>query len=56
VVFVEQGRTPEGRLRFVRRLVSAGDDEGTSMVPIVHGLTAGERVVTSGAILLSGML
>jgi cobalt-zinc-cadmium efflux system membrane fusion protein len=56
VVFVEQGRTPDGRLRFVRRLVSAGDDEGTSMVPITHGLTAGERVVTSGAILLSGML
>ena len=56
IVFVEQGRTPDGRLRFVRRLVSAGDDEGTSMVPIVHGLTAGERVVTSGAILLSGML
>ena len=56
VVFVEQGRTPDGRLRFVRRLVSAGDDEGTSMVPIAHGLTAGERVVTAGAILLSGML
>jgi membrane fusion protein, heavy metal efflux system len=56
VVFVEQGRTPDGRLRFVRRLVSAGDDEGTSMVPITHGLTVGERVVTSGAILLSGML
>jgi cobalt-zinc-cadmium efflux system membrane fusion protein len=55
-VFVEQGRTPDGRLRFVRRLVSAGDEEGTSMVPIAHGLTAGERVVTSGAILLSGML
>jgi len=55
-VFVEQGRTPDGRLRFVRRLVSAGDDEGTSMVPIAHGLQAGERVVTSGAILLSGML
>jgi cobalt-zinc-cadmium efflux system membrane fusion protein len=56
VVFVEQGRTPDGRLRFVRRLVSAGEDEGTNMVPITHGLTLGERVVTSGAILLSGML
>ena len=56
IVFVEEGRTPDGRLRFVRRVVSAGDDEGTSMVPIAHGLTAGERVVTSGAILLSGML
>jgi cobalt-zinc-cadmium efflux system membrane fusion protein len=55
-VFVEQGRAPDGRLRFVRRLVAAGDEEGTSMVPIVHGLQAGERVVTSGAILLSGML
>ena len=55
-VFVEQGRTPDGRLRFVRRLVSAGDDEGTNLVPIAHGLTVGERVVTSGAILLSGML
>ena len=56
VVFVEEGRTPDGRRRFVRRVVGAGDDEGTSMVPIASGLAAGERVVTSGAILLSGML
>ncbi len=56
VVFVEQGRTPDGRLRFVRRLVAVGDEEGTNMVPITHGLAVGERVVTSGAILLSGML
>jgi membrane fusion protein, heavy metal efflux system len=56
VVFVEQGASPDGRRRFVRRVVAAGDDEGTSMVPITHGLTPGERVVTSGAILLSGML
>jgi membrane fusion protein, heavy metal efflux system len=56
VVFVEQGRTPDGRRRFVRRVVGAGDDEGTSMVPVADGLQADERVVTSGAILLSGML
>jgi cobalt-zinc-cadmium efflux system membrane fusion protein len=56
VVFVDAGRTPDGRRRFVRRVVGAGDDEGTSMVPILRGLTDGERVVTSGAILLSGML
>jgi membrane fusion protein, heavy metal efflux system len=56
VVFVEQGQTPDGRRRFVRRVVGAGDDEGTSMVPVASGLRAGERVVTSGAILLSGML
>jgi cobalt-zinc-cadmium efflux system membrane fusion protein len=56
VVFVEQGQAPDGRRRFIRRVVAAGDDEGTSMVPVSHGLQAGERVVTSGAILLSGML
>ncbi|HEY4393006.1 MAG TPA: efflux RND transporter periplasmic adaptor subunit [Polyangia bacterium] len=56
VVFVEQGATPDGRRRFVRRVVAAGDDQGTSMVPVTHGLQAGEQVVTSGAILLSGML
>jgi multidrug efflux pump subunit AcrA (membrane-fusion protein) len=56
VVFVEQGAAPDGRRRFVRRVVGAGDDEGTSLVPVTHGLQAGERVVTSGAILLSGML
>jgi cobalt-zinc-cadmium efflux system membrane fusion protein len=56
VVFVEQGATPDGRRRFVRRVVAAGDDEGTSLVPVTHGLQPGEKVVTSGAILLSGML
>jgi cobalt-zinc-cadmium efflux system membrane fusion protein len=56
VVFVEQGAAPDGRRRFVRRVVAAGDDEGTSLVPITHGLQPGEKVVTSGAILLSGML
>jgi membrane fusion protein, heavy metal efflux system len=56
VVFVEQGATSDGRRRFVRRVVAAGDDEGTSLVPITHGLTHDEKVVTSGAILLSGML
>ncbi|HXT97018.1 MAG TPA: efflux RND transporter periplasmic adaptor subunit [Polyangia bacterium] len=56
IVFVEQGSAPDGRRRFVRRVVAAGDDEGTSMVPVAQGLQSGERVVTSGAILLSGML
>ncbi|HVV48890.1 MAG TPA: efflux RND transporter periplasmic adaptor subunit [Polyangia bacterium] len=56
VVFVEQGTAPDGRRRFVRRVVATGDEEGTTMIPINHGLEAGEKVVTSGAILLSGML
>ncbi len=56
VVFVEDGTTPDGRKRFVRRIVAIADEEGGDLVPVLHGLSAGERVVTSGGILLSGML
>lgn len=56
VVFVEEGTTPDGRKRFVRRIVATADEEGGDLVPVLHGLSAGERVVTSGGILLSGML
>jgi len=56
VVFVEEGTTPDGRKRFVRRIVAIADEEGGDLVPVLHGLSAGERVVTSGGILLSGML
>lgn len=37
--------------RFVRRVVTVGDDDGTT-VSITSGLRAGERVVTGGSILL----
>ena len=56
VVFVEAGTAPDGRKRFVRRIVAIADEEGGDLVPVLHGLSAGERVVTSGGILLSGML
>ena len=56
VVFVEEGAAPDGRKRFVRRIVALADDEAGNLVPVTHGLTAGDQVVTSGAILLSGML
>jgi membrane fusion protein, heavy metal efflux system len=56
VVFVEQGATPDGRRRFVRRVVALSEDVEGDLVPITHGLSAGDRVVTSGGILLSGML
>jgi membrane fusion protein, heavy metal efflux system len=56
VVFVEEGSAPDGRKRFVRRIVALSDDEAGDLVPVTHGLSAGDRVVTSGAILLSGML
>ncbi len=53
-VFVEMGNAPNGKVRFERRPVQV-DDEGTENdVSILHGLSAGDRVVTSGAILLVG--
>ncbi len=56
VVFVQNGNAPDGRLKFSRRIVAVNEDEGSDYVPIVRGVTRGDRVVTSGAILLSGML
>jgi cobalt-zinc-cadmium efflux system membrane fusion protein len=56
VVFVEAGAAPDGRKRFVRRIVALSEDEAGSLIPVLRGLSADERVVTSGAILLSGML
>jgi cobalt-zinc-cadmium efflux system membrane fusion protein len=56
VVFVENGTTPDGRLKFSRRIIAVNEDEGGDYVPIVRGVSSGEQVVTSGGILLSGML
>ncbi len=55
VVFVEDGRTPDGRVRFLRRAVQV-EDEGGARVAVREGLAPGDRVVTGGAILLLGML
>ncbi len=55
VVFVEDGRAPDGRVRFVRRTVEVEDDGG-DRIAVTSGLAPGDRVVTSGAILLLGML
>ncbi len=56
VVFVQNGNAPDGRLKFTRRIIAVNEDEGSDYVPIVRGVNAGDRVVTSGGILLSGML
>ena len=56
VVFVETGNAPDGRLKFSRRIVAVNEEEGTDYLPIVRGVNRGDHVVTSGAILLSGML
>jgi membrane fusion protein, heavy metal efflux system len=56
VVFVYGGELPGGRSRYVRRVVAVNDDDRGQFLPVVRGLALGERVVTEGAILLSGML
>jgi cobalt-zinc-cadmium efflux system membrane fusion protein len=56
VVFVEKGRAPNGFLRFERRPVAVDEAEGGDYLPVTHGLEAGERIVTSGGILLLGLI
>jgi cobalt-zinc-cadmium efflux system membrane fusion protein len=56
VVFVETGTAPNGLIRFERRPVAVDEDEGGDFMPVTHGLDRGERIVTSGAILLAGLL
>jgi len=55
VVFVDVGRAPDGRVRFERRPVEVDDAEG-DWVAVRNGIKPGDRVVTSGAILLVGLL
>jgi len=52
VVFVEDGKAADGRTKFLQRAVELGEgDDG--WVSIASGLQVGERVVTSGSILMS---
>jgi hypothetical protein len=56
IVFVEKGETPDGQIRFQRVPVTVEDEgEGSNWLPVTHGVEKGTRIVTSGAILLSGM-
>jgi cobalt-zinc-cadmium efflux system membrane fusion protein len=54
-VFVQDGKSPDGRARFVRRNVEV-DDDGGDVVAVTRGLEPGQQVVAGGAILLLGML
>jgi cobalt-zinc-cadmium efflux system membrane fusion protein len=56
MVFIDLGKAPDGRLRYERRPVSVNEELGGDFLPVVRGISAGEHVVVSGAILLSGML
>jgi len=52
-VFVEDGKADDGRRRFLQRTVELADaDDG--WIGVTDGVKAGERVVVSGSILLSG--
>jgi cobalt-zinc-cadmium efflux system membrane fusion protein len=52
-VFVEDGKTADGRTRFLQRPVELADAED-GWVEVAGGLKTGEPVVVSGSILLSG--
>jgi cobalt-zinc-cadmium efflux system membrane fusion protein len=57
VVFVKRNDdAPGGKLKFERVPVTVDEGEGGKWIPVTHGLDKGTKVVTSGAILLSGML
>lgn len=56
VVFVDRGSDELGRERFEGVPVTVDEGEGDKWLAVTHGLEKGERVVTEGAILLSGML
>jgi cobalt-zinc-cadmium efflux system membrane fusion protein len=56
MVFVDLGKSSDGRLRLERRPVSVNEELGGDYLPVIRGLAAGERVVTLGAVLLSGMI
>ena len=56
VVFVAADGAPRGQLAFRRRRIIVGDERPGGTVPVLDGLAAGERIVTSGAIFLVGLL
>jgi cobalt-zinc-cadmium efflux system membrane fusion protein len=53
VVYVQAGEAPGGKVRFERRPVAVNEELGAEFVPVLRGLRPGERIVSSGAILLS---
>lgn len=55
LLFIEQGTTRDGRIRFVRFPIAVDESQTTDFVPIPPLLAEGTRVVVSGAILLLGV-
>jgi cobalt-zinc-cadmium efflux system membrane fusion protein len=54
VAFVDAGEAPGGQRRFERRVIAVDETQAGSYVPVLRGLAPGEKVVSSGAIILSG--
>jgi cobalt-zinc-cadmium efflux system membrane fusion protein len=56
IVFKQIEKASDGRLRFERVPVAVDEAEGGDWLPLTHGVSEGDRIVTSGGILLLGML
>jgi multidrug efflux pump subunit AcrA (membrane-fusion protein) len=54
VAFVDQGRLADGGERFERRRVAVDETDAGDYIAVISGLRAGEKVVTSGSVILSG--
>lgn len=53
-VFVEKGRSSDGRHVFTRTSVTVDEAEGGRWLPLTRGPERGSRIVTEGTILLAG--
>jgi cobalt-zinc-cadmium efflux system membrane fusion protein len=56
VVFLDRGPGKNDKERFERVPVTVDEGEGSEWLTVDHGLERGEKIVTSGALLLSSML
>jgi len=56
VVFVDAGKTGDGKIRLVRTPVTVDEGESSNWLPVSKGLAKGTRVVTHGGVLLLGLL
>src|SRR5262249_53517458 len=56
IVFVSTGVSSDGRMKYMRVPVDVDEGESGAWVVVNHGLQPGQVIVTSGALLLSGML
>ena len=53
-VFVEKGKSPDGRHVFTKTAVTVDEAEGGKWLPLSKGPERGSRIVTEGTILLAG--